>query len=324
MARMVLARFRNPAGQPAESSKSSLWFGWTMALTATLAFSVAPPITKWAISAGMNPTTLLMLRLVITTTLLGGTIMLTAAERVRIDRRGLLICTTAGFCNGFGMVAFFWALARLEASVTSMIFSLSPLAVLGLLALRGEKFTYRQIVRLAVGLSGVYLLIGPGSALKGGIDWLGVALVFVTIFVSAIHLVLIQWFLQRYDARTVTLYTVATMTLVSIGFWLSQGTEWHDPGWPVWLIVLVLAVISTYLSRLALFAGVRHLGSGQMALLLPLETLLTVTWSVLFLHEWLTLWQWIGGLLILLSALLAVQRLRWTRKRTRWRVWWRP
>jgi drug/metabolite transporter (DMT)-like permease len=179
-------------------------------------------------------------------------------------------------------------------------------------------------VRLALGLSGVYLLIGPGSALKGGIDWLGVALVFVTIFVSAIHLVLIQWFLQRYDARTVTLYTVATMTLVSIGFWLSQGTEWHDPGWSVWLIILVLAVVSTYLSRLALFAGVRHLGSGQVALLLPLETLLTVTWSVLFLHEWLTLWQWVGGLLILLSALLAVQRLRWTRKRTRWRVWWRP
>lgn len=324
MARMALARFRNTAPRPVAGGKSNLWFGWAMALTSTLAFSVAPPISKGAITAGMHPTTLLMMRLIITTLLLGLTIMLTAPERLRLDRRGLAVCLIAGFCNGIGMVAFFWALARLEASVTSMIFSLSPLAVLGLLALRGEKFTYRQIVRLALGLSGVYLLIGPGSALKGGIDWLGVALVFVTIFVSAIHLTLIQWFLQDYDARTVTLYTVATMTAVSIGFWLFQGVAWRDPGWSGWLAILVLAVVSTYLSRLALFAGVRYLGSGQMALLLPLETLLTITWSVLFLREWLTLWQWVGGLLILLSALLTVKRLQWTRKRTRWRVWTRP
>lgn len=324
MAWTALTRFRNTVVQSAERSKGSLWSGWGMALASTLAFSIAPPISKGAISAGLDPTTLVMVRLVITTFLLGGTIMLTAAERLRIDRRGLLVCGTAGLCNGLGMVCFFWALSRLEASIASMILSLSPLAVLGLLALRGERFTHRHLVRLALGLVGVYLLIGPGSAVRGGVDWIGVGLVFVTISVVAIHLVLIQWFLQGYDARTVTLYTVAMMSLVSVSFWLSQGAEWREPGWSGWLFILILAVVSTYLARLALFAGVRHLGSGQMALLLPLETLLTVTWSVLFLQEWLTLWQWIGGSLILLSALLAVRRLRWTRKRTRWRVWWRP
>ena len=137
----------------------------------------------------------------------------------------------------------------------------------------------------------------------------------------AVHLVVIQWFLQDYDAWTVTLYTVTAMTVVIIGFWLVGGAEWRDPGWLGWLAVGVLAIISTYLARLALFAGVRNLGSGQMALLIPLETLLTVIWSILFLQERLTFWQWAGGGFILCSALLAIRRLRWARWRPRWRAW---
>jgi drug/metabolite transporter (DMT)-like permease len=50
------------------------------------------------------------------------------------------------------------------------------------------------------------------------------------------------------------------------------------------------------------------IGSGQLALLGPLETMLSVIWAVLFLHERLSLWQFAGGALILLSAALAVQR----------------
>ena len=45
-----------------------------------------------------------------------------------------------------------------------------------------------------------------------------------------------------------------------------------------------------------------------MALFGPLETLLSVIWSILFLHEALTPLQMAGGALILASALLAVQR----------------
>lgn len=318
----VLVQFRKVMAPAGAWRHNQLWYGWSMALISTLAFSVAPPIAKAAIRAGIDPTSLLMIRLVISSLLLGGSIALVQPRRLAIDRWGLMICTAAGLTNGVGMLTFFWALARIEASVVSMIFSLSPLAVLALLALRGERFTRRHFIRLGLGISGIYLLLGSGSS--GAIDWLGVSLVFVTNLCAAFHLCLIQWFLQDYDARTVTLYVVANMTLVSIGFWVLQDVAWVDPGWSGWLAVGVLAVISTYLARLTLFAGVRSLGSGQIALLAPVETLLSVFWSVLFLHEWLTIWQWLGGLLILTSALLAARRLNRAKWRPRWRVWARP
>jgi drug/metabolite transporter (DMT)-like permease len=316
----VLARFRN---LPASWRGGGLWFGWTMAVIATLSFSVAAPIAKAAMTGGMDPNILLAMRLTLAAILLGGTLGLANPVQLRMDGRGTRISLLAGTANGFGMVFFFLGLSRLPASITAMIFSLSPLAVLALLALRGEKFTYRQIIRLSLGIGGVYLLVGPDGA-AGNIDWLGVFFVLGTVLLAAVHMSLLQWFLTDYPSRSVTLYVVSMMAAVSAGLWLVQGTPWENPGRFGWLAVILLAVVSTYISRLSLFAAVRSLGSGQMALLLPAETLLTVVWSVLFLGERLTLWQWLGGILILSSAVLAINRLRWTGRRLRLRNWSRP
>ena len=51
------------------------------------------------------------------------------------------------------------------------------------------------------------------------------------------------------------------------------------------------------------------LGGSQVILMTPLETLLSVLWSVIFLQERLSGWQWLGGLFILISAMLAAKRL---------------
>ncbi|MGH2521475.1 MAG: EamA family transporter [Anaerolineales bacterium] len=136
------------------SARGTAGVGWAIALASTLAFSVAPPITKAAIDLGLNPTLLLMLRFLITTVLLSGTVTFTAPRGLALARRGLLISIGVGLITGIGMLAFFWSLTRINASVASMIFSLYPLGVLGLLALRGEKFTYRNTIRLALGLGG--------------------------------------------------------------------------------------------------------------------------------------------------------------------------
>ena len=303
-------------------ARSSL-IGWNMALVATLAFSVATPIARGAILAGLPPATLLAMRFVIAWVLLAITLGISAPQHLRMDRRAVLICFLGGTLNGIGMVCIFVALARLEASIASMIFSLNPLAVLALLALRGEKFTRRHLLRLALGLGGVFLLINPSTAGRS-VDWGGVGLVLITVVNSAIFMSLLQWYLKDYDSRAVTLYIVTMMMIVSVLFWVYQGAHWQNPDWSGWLSILGLAVVSTYIARLTLFAAVQHLGSGQMSLLLPFEVLLTVIWSILFLGEWLTLWQWVGSLLVVSSAVLAIDRLRLTGRRLRLRNWSRP
>lgn len=307
---------------PHSALRGALWAphsvaGWMLALSASLSFSFAAPIARGAITAGMEPTTLVTLRLALATLLMAITVAIMGSGRLRMDRRGLLVALTAGVLNGLGMLLFFWALARVDASVASMVISLIPLVVLSLLALRGERFTHRHTLRLALGLGGVYLLVGPG----GQVDSLGIGLLVIAIFCFSAHMSLLQWYLRPYEALAVTFYISAAMTAVVATAWLVQGAPWQNPSMGGWLAVAGLVIVSTYLSRLLMVAAINQIGSGQMALLSPLETLLTIIWAMLFLGERLSPLQWAGGALVLASALLAIQRLGRARWRPRWRMW---
>jgi drug/metabolite transporter (DMT)-like permease len=92
-------------------------------------------------------------------------------------------------------------------------------------------------------------------------------------------------------------------------WWLAtQGTtpRWPDPlGWAV---VVWTGLVATAFARFAIFTGIQRIGSGQTALLGPVETMCIVAGAVLFLGERLALQASFGGLLVLGSALLAGRR----------------
>jgi drug/metabolite transporter, DME family len=197
-----------------------------------------------------------------------------------------------------------------------MIFSINPLVVLGLLALRGEKLTHRHTVRVILGVAGAWLLLGQG----GRVDLLGSLMAFGSVLGFALELCLMQWFLRDYDSRTLALYILISMWLLALAFWLAQGLPWTDPGPSGWWALGLLTTVSTYFGWLAMFIGIRYIGSGQVAMLMSLETVFSVSWAILFLQERLNVAQFVGGGLIMLSALLAVQRLRRVKWRPRWRA----
>lgn len=278
--------------------------GWLAAIASVVCFSIAPPIARTLYGYGLDPTTMLFIRFWLTLLLLGGTVWATGQGRSNLDRRGAALSLMAGLATGVSMLCYFWSITLLPASIASMTFSIYPLVVLGLLALRGERFTLRQAIRLSIALAGLYLLLGPG----GAVNWFGVALVIISIFASSLQSVFVQWYLKGYSGISVTLWMVAGIQVVVAGYWLAQGAHFPVLGWQAWLGMLVLAVVSTYLSRLLWFAAIRSVGGGQVSMLVPLETLLTVIWSTLFLSEKLSAWQWAGGAIILFSAILALER----------------
>ncbi len=293
------------------------WVGWAIALTATTFFSIATPITRGALNAGVGATEMLVTRMALATLFMGLTIGVMNPRLLFTDKRCFWISLGCGALNGAGMLLFTWGLLRLTSSMTAMLIALSPVYVLSLLALRGERVTYRHLVRLALALTGVYLLIGPG----GEVDMIGVLWILLALVCFSLQLTLLQWFLTGYDARPVTFYVLIAMTAATLVMWGMEGGTWQPLGMRGWWSVIVLAFASTYVARLLIFAAVSRIGGGQMAMLSPLETLLAVTWSFLFLGERLSPIQWLGGAFILTSAILAIQRLGLARMRPRWRLW---
>lgn len=295
------------------SGKSVTWMGWLFALCTALAFSIAPPVGKAAILSGMDPTEVLIGRFGLGALL----IWLTMAVRKRksaqkIGLYGIGSICFVGLLNGIGMLFFFSALTRLHASITSMILSTVPVFVLIILAFMGEPLTPRKVIRLVFAMAGLYVLIGPG----GDVDMVGIALMMIANLFFASQLVISQLVVRNYDTETVASYVTTTMLLVIMAYWWVQDGNWQCPSLQGWIYIGLLGVISTYAARLLIYAAIRRIGSAQVSLMMPLETLMAISWAVLFLGERLTPIQWAGGALIVASAVLAIERITWSKSRS--------
>lgn len=275
--------------------------GVLLAVASVVMFSIATPLSKWALVSGVDPFALLAVRMGIGASLIAGWLLVTAPRRLRMTPRHASLAFAAGVSNGIGMLGYFFALTRIDGSIATMIFATSPLCTLAMLAMRGERVTQRSMVRIVLGLLGVWLIVGP----SGRVDLWGAAGVVLSAFTFAWQLAILQWKLSDADGAATTLWIVIGMAAVgavsSVGV---HGVVWQPMGFVGWTTCVVLAIVSTWLARLALFAAVKHIGSGQVSMVLPIETPLAVTWSVLFRGERLNAVEVAGGLLIVGSALL--------------------
>lgn len=280
--------------------------GWLFALAATIVYSTNTPVARGAILEGMSPATLLIARFSLAALLYSLTLSVTPARHLAgnrpLDHFGFWVSVGTGLLNGFMITAFFTALETVSASIASMIsIALTQLFTLGLLSLQGERLTRRNLVRLLVGLGGLYVLVGAG----GSADPFGLLLLFTGSALFSIHIVSVQWFLKPYNVWITTTLIVVSATVAILMLWLATGADMNVPVPLGWLAILVQGIVATFIGRILTYSAINRIGSGQFALLSPLETSLTIVWSVIFLGERLTGIQWLGTLFILISTCMA-------------------
>jgi drug/metabolite transporter (DMT)-like permease len=285
--------------------------GYTAALVTMLSYSSVTPLAKAILNTGMPPTAMLAVRYSMLVVLMS--LLWVRPKTLKLSRESLKWTLIGGVMQAVAMVCYFWGLKRLDSSIAAMLVSLNPLIVVGLLALRGERVTMRTFFRLGLGLAGVYILIGPG----GDVDLLGALLVSITTVIYGAYLAMMQWKLTGLPPLPLTYYTTLVATFFTIVIWIIEGAEWTAPAPQTWFFMIVLVLLGTLVSRFLLFVAVSNIGSGAFALMGPLETLLAVIWSLLLLGDLLSPLQWIGGLFVLLSGFLAIDRAWRPRRRRR-------
>lgn len=282
--------------------------GYFYAIIAILGGSSASVVVKAALGdTHAAPLGLLSMRLLLAAPLLWVVMLLVFRQRPTFERRLLIGALAAGIANSISLSCFYVALTYIDASVSMVIYSTNPLFVLAILWFLGT--TPRRIdgFRALLAIIGVILLVGVGGQ---AMAWQGVALVAVTAVVFGVHLVIIQKLLKGYSTFQVTPLIVTVMAVcVSVVYFISTpSSAWLDFSSESWIAIVLTAVVSTVITRLALVEGIQRIGSGQTALLSPVETLLSVIWAALFISERLTPIQLVGGALVLISAALAARR----------------
>lgn len=239
---------------------------------------------------------------------------------------GLIGCLLAGVVNGVGSLFYYSGLERIDASVGQLLYSFYPLFVGIWLHLDQQPISRFSIFRLLLSLPAVYLLTARGLH---PVDVQGAIFMLISACLYALHLIINQRVLYDVPAQTVTLYTLLAMSAVVIPVYLIS-----DRSLPVinpalflntWWPVLCLALV-TFLSRFALFLGVKHLGGLQTALLGLGELLVAVLLAQWWLGERLSLAQWAGTALLSINlVLVGFEKINpVVRKKGGWLKWLEP
>jgi drug/metabolite transporter (DMT)-like permease len=281
--------------------KTGFLTGIRAALASALFLGMAPIFGKQAISFGFSPMTVVALRTSLATILLLLIVAIFKRQFLTIFPVGLIGCVLAGAINGLGSIFYYMALGRLTASLGQLLYAMYPLFVAIWLMLDRQPPGRLTIIRMILSTLALILLANTNGE---RVDPTGILLMLAASAMYALHLPINQRVLYEVPAPTVTLYTLLSMSAVVVPAYLI-----FDRSWPVgitltnWWPILGLTLV-TFLSRLALFLGVKHLGGMQTALLGLGELLVTVLVGHWWLHDTLSPLQWIGAAGLIASLLL--------------------
>ncbi len=273
--------------------------GISAALGSALFLGLTPVFGKQAMLFGFTPLAVVAVRSTLAVLLLFLFLLIFKRSFFYIYPVGLIGCVLAGVVNGLGSILYYNALSLLDASVGQLLYSFYPLFVALWLFLDSQPPSRMTLIRLTISVPGILLLVSNSHTL---VDLAGAGMMIGAAALYALHLLINQRVLYDAPAPTVTFYTLLAMAITVVIAFIS-----FKPSLPavdvIWWPLISLGVI-TFISRLTLFLGVKHLGGIQTALLGLAELLVTVVLAFTWLGERLSPVQWIGALLICGNLLL--------------------
>jgi drug/metabolite transporter (DMT)-like permease len=287
------------------TARSAPVSGIIAALSTPFFLGLAPIFGQIAINAGADPFGVAALRTIIAVALLWLVYALFFRRFIFIYPAGLMGCVVIGVVNGIGSLFYYGGLSMLDASLAQLVNGMY-LALAVLLALvAGQKAEMRTLVRVGLALAALVLLTGFGHS---PIRWEGIGLMLGSALMFAGTMILSQYVLYEMPSRTVTLYVLTTMGVVVTVVWLTVGSGLTAVSLESTLPPIIILGVTTALSRLAMFAGVKFLGGMQTAILALAEIGVALFLAFLLLDESLSAGQWVGVGLLMLCLLLIRQR----------------
>jgi drug/metabolite transporter (DMT)-like permease len=275
--------------------------GIIAAFLTPLLLGVAPIFGKLAITAGADPFSVAAVRTIIAVAFLWAVYAIFARKFIYIYPAGLLGCVVLGGVNGIGSLFYYSGLGLLDASLTQLLNGMYLVFAVLMTRIGGERFDRRMGIRILLALLALIMLTGFGN---GSINWLGVGLMLGSALMFAGTMILSQYVLYEMPSPTVTLYTLTTMGVVVTMAWLATGVQTNLSVLEIAMPPILILGVTTALSRLAMFAGVKFLGSLQTAILAITEIGVALALAFFILDERLTGIQVIGVGILTFSILL--------------------
>ena len=277
--------------------------GFACALVGALLFAGKGIIVKLSYRHGVDPVTLIMLRMAFALPLFLVLAWWAGRGRPALPRREMLTVAGLGFC-GYYLSSFldFLGLQYVTASLERLILYLSPTVVL-LMSwwVYGRRVSRLQLLALAVSYAGVLLVFGQEVRLEGRDVLLGSALVFASMFSYALYLVVGGEVVKRIGAMRLTglASTVACLLCIAQFLLLRPVSLLAQLPEPVLWLSVINGTVCTVAPVLLLMLAIERIGpvlTSQIGMVGPVSTVVLAVW---LLDEPFTAWIAAGTALVI-------------------------
>lgn len=205
----------------------------------------------------------------------------------------------SGIAMGFNWIFLFEAYKYTTVSIATLSYYFAPVIVTVVCpVIFKEKLTGKQIVCFVMSTSGLVLITGSGNV-SGGNEFVGIlfglgaAVLYATV-------ILLNKFIKDVEALHRTFLQFLSAIVILIPYVLmTSGVTLEKLNVSGWINLLIVGLIHTGVTYCMYFSSLKELPGQKTALLSYIDPLVAVLISVTVLGETMTLWQVIGGILIL-------------------------
>ena len=214
-------------------------------------------------------------------------------------KKELPLLLASGVAIGINWILLFEAYKYTTVSVATLSYYFAPVIVtLVCPILFKEKLTKKQFICFFMSTVGLVLITGLGEV-GGGKDFIGILFgLGAAAFYATV--ILLNKFIRNVEGihRTLLQFIAAVVTLVPYVL-LTGGVTVGGLNGFGWANLLIVGLIHTGVTYCMYFSSLKELPGQKAAILSYIDPLVAVLISVTILGESMTLWQVIGGMLIL-------------------------
>lgn len=265
-------------------------------LFAMLIFGTLAPFVR---NVNVSSGELALYRAVLAAVLVGAFLLITKQKIALASiKKELFLLLLSGASMGINWILLFEAYKYTTVSVATLSYYFAPVVVMIVCPLLfKEKLSIIQIVCFIMSTIGLVLITGTAGGgsqdLLGILFGLGAALFYATVmllnkFIKGVT-GLYRTFIQFLSAIIILLPYVALTSGFNILSLNSNG----------WIALLIVGIVHTGITYCMYFSSLKELPGQQVAILSYIDPLVAVFVSVIWLKEAISIYQIIGGLLIL-------------------------
>ncbi len=214
-------------------------------------------------------------------------------------KKELFLLLLSGIAMGINWILLFQAYKYTTISLATLSYYFAPVIVTAVCpVLFHEKLTRKQIVCFIMSTVGLIMITGIGD-IGGGSDYIGILFgLGAAVFYAAV--ILLNKFIKNVEGihRTFLQFLSAIVILVPYVI-MTSGVTLRNLDGIGWINLLIVGLVHTGITYCMYFSSLKELPGQKAAILSYIDPLVAVLISVIILGESMTIWQAMGGILIL-------------------------